>query len=911
MGAGEARRLLTILALSLCMLLLSGCNLGMPRVSGGRVEITRIPEVAKGIPSPRPRPAPLLATEAPQPTIVAIVATPVSAPPTAIPLPSSTISPTIVTILDPLPGAVIRGSRTIFGSAVHPGFLQYRLEYANQPNPQNRWYPVTGAVHAPAANAVLGIWNTSAGAVPDGSYQLRLRVFLLNGGVETALVTNIQVRNQPAATARGSLPSAEFMMVVEDNYAPVTVRFSGPEDSVITYYSWNFGDGNTSTEKDPVHTFRTAGEYGISLTVGGPSGSSSSGRQVMVRQRKAPVVRFDMSPAAGEAPLQVRFSNRTSGEVDAFRWDFGDGHMSREREPKHTYQEAGAFDVELVADGPGGQSRYARQILVAEAKPQPAATIPATATVLATATIEDPQSPIASFIAEPRSGAAPLAVSFTNTSTDADIGFVWDYDSDGGPDSTNRDPRVVFELPGTYIVSLKATGKGGTDSASVEIIVYPPPPSAAFSLSNTSGHAPLTVHFANETIGEDTAYEWDFQGDGQVDSLEPSPVFTYEIAGVYWARLKAIGPFASSEATIEITVFEPMAPPTAHFIVSVADLKVAFTSLASGEDLYYSWDFGDGNTSMEKDPVHTYLAGGSYAVVHSVSNDGGDAKYEELVTVSEAYQPAAAPVSKIAFTSDRDGNNEIYIMDVDGANAVNLSNHPSSDRHPSWSPDGLSIAFASRRDDNVFDIYRLEVETGAVTRLTNQGANTRPAWSPDGARIAFVSDRFGDKDIMVMNADGSRQIQLTVDVQADDQPTWSPDGGAIAFVSDVSGSRSIYVIDSTAGSEILTLTEDESEDFQPSWLNNSTYSLLLFTSTRGGNQDIYVIDPASGERLRQMTSDSTAERQPSWSDDGAVIIFVSDRDNEGERNIYTMNTDGENVQRLTPLGSNDREPKWR
>ena len=105
------------------------------------------------------------------------------------------------------------------------------------------------------------------------------------------------------------------------------VSFRGPEDREITYYSWNFGDGNTSTEKDPVHTYRNAGEYGISLTVGGPSGSSSFGQQVTVRQRAAPVVRFDVSTAAGEAPLQVLFRNRTpaakSTNIDG---TFGDGH---------------------------------------------------------------------------------------------------------------------------------------------------------------------------------------------------------------------------------------------------------------------------------------------------------------------------------------------------------------------------------------------------------------------------------------------------------------------------------------------------------------------------------------------------------------------------------------------------------
>ena len=900
------RRILVLLLLGLGISLLAACNLGKQRASSGRVEITRVQDVAKSIPSPTAQSTKALATVATQPNQLAIVARPMNLAPTAILFASSTPLPAIVTISHPLPNAIVQGSISVFGSAIHPRFSQYRLEYASQPNPQNLWYAVTGAVRAPAINSVLGIWNSATGNVPDGLYQLRLSVLLRNGGVQTAQVTNIQVRNHPAAAdVREPLPSAEFTMKVDSDFAPVTVRFSGPPDRKITYYSWNFGDGNTSTEKNPVHTFRTAGEYGISLTVGGPTGSSSFGRKVSVRQRAAPVARFEISATSGQAPLQVEFVNNTSGEVTSYRWNFGDGHSSAEREPQHTYIDAGVYDAELVADGPGGQSRYARQIVVAEAQPPP------TATVQAVTPVKDPPAPVASFKAEPQSGAAPLEVSFTNTSANADIATDWDFDGDGQSDSTERDPTAVFDLPGTYTVRLQASGRGGTDTASAEIIVNPPPPAAVFSASDTSGHAPLTVFFANETAGEVLSYEWDFQGDGLVDSLEESPMFVYEKAGIYLAQLRAIGPYASSAINVEITVIEPIAPPTAHFIVSVEDLEVSFMSTAIGEDLEYNWDFGDGSTSTEKDPLHTYLAAGNYTVIHSVSNEGGEANYEELVTVSETYQPAAAVDEKIAFTSDRDGNNEIYVMDSDGENAVNLTNHPSSDRHPAWSPDGLLIVFASRRDDNVFDIYLLDIETGAVTRLTNQGSNTRPAWSPDGARIAFVSDRFGDKDVMVMNADGSRQIQLTVDVHADDQPSWSPDGSAIAYVSNVDGQRNIYVMSSADGSEILTLTSDGSDNFQPSWLDSSMHNLLLFTSARNGNQDIFVIDPITGENLRQITGDPSDERQPTWSAGGALVVFVSDRENDGERNIYTMNTDGGNVQRLTPLGSNDREPKWR
>ena len=132
---------------------------------------------------------------------------------------------------------------------------------------------------------MLGVWNTQAGNVPDGTYQLRLNVFLPNGNVQTAIVTNILVQNREPATVRQPLPSAEFTMDVESGYAPVSVRFTGPSDASISYHSWNFGDGNTSSEKDPIHTFRAAGDYSVSLTVGGPSGSSSFARRITVKQK--------------------------------------------------------------------------------------------------------------------------------------------------------------------------------------------------------------------------------------------------------------------------------------------------------------------------------------------------------------------------------------------------------------------------------------------------------------------------------------------------------------------------------------------------------------------------------------------------------------------------------------------------
>ena len=112
----------------------------------------------------------------------------------------------------------------------------------------------------------------------------------------------------------------------------------------------------------------------------------------------------------------------------------------------------------------------------------------------------------------------------------------------------------------------------------------------------------------------------------------------------------------------------------------------------------------------------------------------------------------------------------------------------------------------------------------------------------------------------------------------------------------------LVVIRSANGSEIMTLTRGETDSYDPNWLPDETTNRLLFASSRGGNEDIYALDPVSGDGLRQITTGDSNEWQPAWSPDGARIAFVSDRENEGEFNIYAMQSDGSDIERLTPLG---------
>ena len=290
--------------------------------------------------------------------------------------------------------------------------------------------------------------------------------------------------------------------------------------------------------------------------------------------------------------------------------------------------------------------------------------------------------------------------------------------------------------------------------------------------------------------------------------------------------------------------------------------------------------------------------------------------------------------AQIAFVSDRDRNDEIYVMDDDGKNQRNLTNHPSDDYAPSWSPDGTRIAFMSDRDGHVpkgdvlptFEIYLMDADGGNQQNLTNDpNSDLSPSWSPDGKRIAFVSYRDGKvhaihgwptSEIYVMDADGGNPQNLTNNSDDDFHPAWSPDGKRIAFTSYKDGhfigefeiTSEIYLMDADGGNQ-QKLTENRKNDFSPSWSPDG--KRIAFSSDRKGdfvNSEIYVMD-ADGGNLQRLTENRDWDYAPSWSPDGKRIAFSSDGDNK-QADIYVMDADGGNQQKITNHPRDDGSPAW-
>jgi hypothetical protein len=213
------------------------------------------------------------------------------------------------------------------------------------------------------------------------------------------------------------------------------------------------------------------------------------------------------------------------------------------------------------------------------------------------------------------------------------------------------------------------------------------------------------------------------------------------------------------------------------------------------------------------------------------------------------WDPAWSPAgSALAFTSHRTGNSDIWMLDMNRANARNLTNHPGWDYSPSWSADGQSIAFVSERDGDP-EIFAQNLASDTALQLTfNEEMDRLPAWSPDGKRIAFAAVRNGQEKIHVIRPDGTDDQIVTPQPLSGTAPAWSPDSQRLAFVG--------WNEDNRAGIYLIGPDIDKAQLIYQgsSWVGSLGWSAdgewLTYTSWESGNHEIYVISPAGGHPIR-------------------------------------------------------------
>ena len=282
-------------------------------------------------------------------------------------------------------------------------------------------------------------------------------------------------------------------------------------------------------------------------------------------------------------------------------------------------------------------------------------------------------------------------------------------------------------------------------------------------------------------------------------------------------------------------------------------------------------------------------------------------------SIAQGFEP------RIVFASNRDGDWDIYSMDANGDNLVQLTDHPASDEVPACSPDGRRIVFRSERDLTP-DLYVMGSDGNNVIRLTQDNFREgRPSWSPDGTKMVFSSSCKINCDIFTMDADGNDRTRLAKEKMWDVWPSWSPDGSKIAFAGapdGVAGATFNTFVMNADGTERRNLTGnthlENNDSLSPAWSPDG--HKIAFISYRhfvpgGSRNDIFVIT-ADGKELEQLTDGPGSSTSPVYSPDGTKIAYVSG--GRGNSNIHIMDAHGNNPVNLTrtPGGIENEAPSW-
>jgi len=258
--------------------------------------------------------------------------------------------------------------------------------------------------------------------------------------------------------------------------------------------------------------------------------------------------------------------------------------------------------------------------------------------------------------------------------------------------------------------------------------------------------------------------------------------------------------------------------------------------------------------------------------------------------------------SKIVYVSGSENEQEIFMMDYDGARPTRLTFNTFIDMLPSWSRNNEKILFTSYRRLNP-DLYLFDIYSGQSDIISAKGVNYAADWSPVEDKTVYTSSKEGNAEIYLRDMQSGAEKRLTFNPAIDTSPCWSPNGREIAFTSQRNGTPQIYIMDAE-GSNVRRITFEGTYHDSSAWSPDG--SRLAFVSRIDTRFDIYVYNLKRNE-MSKLTENAGRNENPSWSPDGRHLAFTSNRG--GRYQIYLIDYDGQNVKAITSGGEN-RMPKW-
>ncbi len=358
--------------------------------------------------------------------------------------------------------------------------------------------------------------------------------------------------------------------------------------------------------------------------------------------------------------------------------------------------------------------------------------------------------------------------------------------------------------------------------------------------------------------------------------------------------------------------------------------KAVFASLSPGEPVETLPTIAETSSPTDAYPTATPespLEQTATQALPATETGGAVDPQQATATPTEAVIPSATPLGggqgQIAFVSDRTGIMQIWMMNSDGTNQIQLTSMNEGACQPSWSPDGTQLAFISpcRRKEGTYPggkIFILNLANNQTSSLPvppSPAGDFDPAWSPDGTRIAFTSLRTGRPHIFVYNLETGNLQELSATRYYDRQPSWSPSGMQLAFVRTVFFDQVWIMTDSGMLAEQFTLSGDV-HDQTPVWAPDG--QIIYYSQVRSDVVNTWLTALRYEDRKQFKEFRIPAENvgaygpmyKPSVSQDGYFITFESWPDGNNH-DIYRMAVNGSDIVRLTTDPGTDFWPAWR
>ncbi|TAE50707.1 MAG: PKD domain-containing protein, partial [Bacteroidetes bacterium] len=434
---------------------------------------------------------------------------------------------------------------------------------------------------------------------PNASYTITLTVTDVNGCTDSEIKVNYVTVAQPIAAFAADVTSATC--------PPLSVNFTDQSSPNVVSWYWDFGDGSTSTLRNPSKVYAVAGQYDVMLIVTTALNCRDTMRMDNLINISGPTGSFSLAPNTGCEPLTVAFTANSPNPLWTYNWDFGDGTGATGTNVNHTYVQDTTVNPLLLIRDAGG-------CIVAIQSPS--------------SIVIRPQ-PNPSFLANRNEVCLGQSVSFSNTSTSERTitGYIWDFGD--GSTSTLVNPTHVYTDTGFYTVTLTAFTVDGCSSTSTTPVTIHVTglPTAFFVVTPSEECVPANMVFTDASTSSYPLanWQWDF-GDGGIATGQTILPHTYLTAGVFNATLTVTDNRGCTGAATRSVRVNPL--PTVAFTSSrygCAPITISFSDQSAGSSpvIAWEWNFGDGTSSTLQNPVKTYASDGNYSITLTVTDSKG------------------------------------------------------------------------------------------------------------------------------------------------------------------------------------------------------------------------------------------------------------------------------------------------